>query len=156
MEKELNQYFSSFLKDPRSDQAEDIKKITNHIPKNLTKDYNKMLMRKVSLEEVEEVVMHMPNGKSPRLDGFTIDFYKVCWPILKHHVYALVKESKIQKYFLKVLNTTFITLIPKGDSIESSYKFLPIALCNVIYKMISEVLANRLKTIFPLLISHHQ
>lgn len=100
--------------------------------------------------------MSMPNGKAPGPDGFTIDFFKFCWPILKNNVHALVQESKTQKLVLKALNATFLTLIPKGDSADSPDKFSPIALCNVVYKIISKVLANRLKFFLPLLISHHQ
>jgi len=81
LEAELTRYFSSFLKEPRNDQDRDIKKITNHIPKILIEENNKMLLRKVSLQEVEEVVMGMPNGKASGPDDFTIDFYKACWSI---------------------------------------------------------------------------
>lgn len=52
MEDKLTQYFSTLLTEPRNNQADDIQKITNHIPKILTEDHNKMLMKKVSLQEV--------------------------------------------------------------------------------------------------------
>jgi len=115
-----------------------------------------MLLRKVSMQEVEEVVTTMSNGKALGLDGFTIDFYKACWPLLKNEVHALVEESRIQKSILKALNSTFLTLIPKDEGADSPDKFRPISLCNVINKIISKVLANRTKTIFPLLVSQHQ
>ena len=78
LETELTNYFNSLLKEPRNDQDQDIKKITKNIPKILTEDHNKMLIRKVSLQEVEDMIMGMHNGKSPGLNGFTIDFYKAC------------------------------------------------------------------------------
>lgn len=68
----------------------------------------------------------------------------------------IIQESKIQKFVLKALNATFLTLIPKGDTADSPDKFHPIALFDVIYKIISKVLVNRLKIILPLLISQHQ
>lgn len=74
MVEELNQYSSTLLIEPRNDQARDIQKITHNIPEILTKEHNKMLVRKVSLQEVEEVVMNMPTGKVPFPDGFTIEF----------------------------------------------------------------------------------
>ena len=54
------------------------------------------------------------------------------------------------------LNHTFITLIPKVKNPELVYQFRPISLCNVLYKIFSKVLANRLKKILPHIITEHQ
>ena len=43
------------------------------------------------------------------------------------------------------LNHTYITIIPKVKCLEKVSDFRPIALCNILYKIISKVLANRLK-----------
>jgi len=46
-----------------------------------------------------------------------------------------------------------MALIPKEEITITPDKFRPIALCNVIYKVISKVIANRLKLFLPMLIS---
>eukprot|EP00253_Pinus_taeda_P025841 PITA_25841 len=54
------------------------------------------------------------------------------------------------------MNATFIALIPKAEESNSHDKYRPIALCNIIYKIVSKVVALRLKPMLPLIISPEQ
>ena len=54
------------------------------------------------------------------------------------------------------LNKTNISLIPKTNNPKKMTNFRPISLCNVVYKLISKILANRLKPLLPHIISENQ
>lgn len=53
-------------------------------------------------------------------------------------------------------NDTVIALIPKVQKPEKVTDLRPISLCNVVYKLISKILANRLKVILPEIITPTQ
>jgi hypothetical protein len=76
--------------------------------------------------------------------------------MLREEVWQLVEESRSSGKVLPTLNATFLTLIPKEERVTNLKNFRPIVLCNVIYKIISKVIALRLKPILPFIISKEQ
>jgi hypothetical protein len=135
---------------------ESIQRITQHIPKLVTEEQNINLNKPISKEEVDQVVQEMPNGKAPSPDSFTVEFFKACWEVVKHDIYGVVEDSKRSASILKALNATMITLILKENEARTPNHYRPIALCNVVYNIISKFIANRLKPLLPTLISQEQ
>jgi len=68
----------------------------------------------------------------------------------------MVEESKKYGTILQALNATFITLIPKKESVQSMDKFRPIAMCNVAYQLISKVATNHLQPLRDKILSKGQ
>lgn len=152
----LTSHFKQIAQETQEDRTTAIKEITQVIPKSITTEQNAALLRNISLEEVEEAVRSMPNDKAPGPDDFTINFFKACWPTVKTEIWEVVEDSRCSGSILKSLNSTFLALIPKEEEARTPEKFRPIALCNVIYKIISKVIANRLKPIIPHIISEEK
>jgi hypothetical protein len=156
IENTLVKHFQEIAKEPNLDRTEAIQRIVRHIPKLVTEEHNVNLCKPISKEEVDQVIQEMPNGKAPGPDGFTVDFFKACWDVVKYDIYGIVEDSRRSASILKSLNATMITLIPKENEARTPDRYRPIALCNVVYKIISKVIANRLKPLLPTLISKEQ
>jgi len=94
----------------------------------------------------------MHNGKAPGPNGFNVDFFKTCWEIVRKDILEVVEDSRKSRTVLRALNASFIALIPKKEKAITLDRFRPIALCNVVYKIISKVISNRLKPILSTLV----
>ncbi|PKU60567.1 putative mitochondrial protein [Dendrobium catenatum] len=51
---------------------------------------------------------------------------------------------------------TVVVLLPKGNNADHPSKFRPISLCQTIYKVIANILVNRIKGILPSIVSEEQ
>jgi 23S rRNA U2552 (ribose-2'-O)-methylase RlmE/FtsJ len=82
-----------------------------------------------------------------------VEFFKDCREVVKHDIYGVVEDSRRSTSILKALNATMVTVIPKENEARTSDHYRPIDICNLVYKIISKVIANRLKSLLPTLIS---
>ncbi|XP_010430851.1 PREDICTED: uncharacterized protein LOC104715105 [Camelina sativa] len=115
-----------------------------------------LLTHDVTNEEIRRVLFSMPSSKSPGPDGFTTEFFKESWSIVGEDFLVAV-QSFFQTGFLpKGVNSTILALIPKKKKAKVMKDYRPISCCNVIYKVISKILANRLKIILPKFITPNQ
>ena len=87
----------------------------------------------------------MAPSKALGPDGMPHLFYQTFWQLINPEVSEAVLSCLNFGTLLKFINHTFITLISKVSNPEYVSEFRPINLCNVIYKIISKVITNRLK-----------
>ena len=83
-------------------------------------------------------------------------FYQKFWHVVGDSVTVIVLDFLNSGNMVPDINHTNIVLIPKVKNPEKISDFRPISLRNVIYKIISKVLANRLKQVLPHVISPTQ
>jgi hypothetical protein len=91
----------------------------------------------------------MDPDKAPGPDGFSARFLQVCWPIVEKDLLKMVQKSQNTQKIGGSTNSAFLALIPKEKGANNFSRFRPISLCNTGYKLITKVIANRLKPIFP-------
>ena len=103
------------------------------------------LMLPVSKEEVRIAIMSMKSFKAPGPDGFQPFFFKRYWDIVGDDLWHLVASAFSNGRVDPDIVETLIVLIPKGEQPVHLKNFRPISLCNVIYKVITKVLVNRLR-----------
>lgn len=128
---------------------------THHSYGHLSESDTGLLGNQVSYEEVRMALFSMANFKAPGPDGFH-PLFKSKWDILDHSVVQFVKEVFSHPISISIVNQTLLTLNPKGVSPSKASDFHPIALCNVIYKIVTKVIANRIKCLLPKVISPNQ
>uniref|UniRef100_A0A803PWX3 Reverse transcriptase domain-containing protein n=1 Tax=Cannabis sativa TaxID=3483 RepID=A0A803PWX3_CANSA len=130
--------------------------ITDCVLPLVSASQNQELLNPVSAEEVKASLFDMNPDKSPGLDGMTPAFYQKSWAIVGADVVATMQNLFASGELLPGFNDTNLVLIPKKKNSIVMGDLRPIALCNVLYKIVSKVLANRLKGLLDQIISPYQ
>ncbi|PKI63801.1 hypothetical protein CRG98_015785 [Punica granatum] len=117
---------------------------------------NERLIQTPDDKEILMALNSIPNLKSPGPDGIPSLFYKHYGDTVKPLLISAVKSFFNSGFILKEWNNTFICLVPKCQGASTFKDFRPISLCNVCYKVISKIIANRLKPLLERIISPNQ
>lgn len=117
---------------------------------------NLELCKPFSDEEISDALFQIGPIKAPGPDGFPARFFQRNWDTLKGEIMAAVRKFFADCAMPDGVNNTSIVLIPKVKQPENLKEFRPISLCNVIYKVISKCLVNRLRPLLSDIISPTQ
>ena len=146
-------YFENIYK---SDQPGNFESSLSSITTRVSREMNEDLNVEFKAEEVWNALKQMHPTKAPGPDGMSPIFFKHYWNIVGPEVVKCVLSSLNSGRMPCGLNETYICLIPKVKSPQKMTDFRPISLCNVVYKLISKVLANRLKGVLDVVIDESQ
>jgi len=124
--------------------------------KSLSQEDNVSLTMAFSEEEIRDAVWLCDGTKSPRPDGFNMNFIKESWVVLKDEVVQAMSLFHESGCIPKGCNASFFALVPKIRDPSNLEQYRPISLVSVMYKIISKVLAEWMKKVLPAVIDECQ
>lgn len=126
----------------------------NSSNKKLTEEQKAQADQEITIQEIANAVMQMPNNKAPGLDGLSIEMYKFFWSKIKEHYFQAILYAKTEKGILdKNARRGVITLIPKKQKDLSLVEnWRPLTMLNCDYKILAKTMALRMQPLLPNLI----
>ncbi|KAL0431458.1 UNVERIFIED_CONTAM: hypothetical protein Sradi_0771800 [Sesamum radiatum] len=110
----------------------------------------------VTGDEIKEALFSIADDKAPGPNGFSTTFFKTSWSIIGKYVVKGIQEFFQSGSLLQQTNATILALIPKVQLPIIVADYRPIACCNVVYKVITKVLVNRMKGVLDLIVDPSQ
>lgn len=106
--------------------------------------------------EIWGVISKLGSFEAPVPDGYHLFFYKKYWDTLNPDLTFFIRKIFGDKAIPESINETLIAMIPKTSYLFSITQFRPISLCNTVYKIVTKLIANRLRSFLPSRISPNQ
>lgn len=156
-QEEIGSAFSTYFQQLYSTEGvSGLDKCISVVTPRVSPKMNALLTAVFTQEEIDQALAQIHLLKSPGPDGFGASFYQKHWQSVGNKVRKAILNFLNFSVFDQSINSTFIALIPKLTTASCVSEFRPISLCNVIYKLIAKMLANRLKQVLPSIISQFQ
>lgn len=157
IKEEAVRFFSDFLNQtPDTFTGTTVEELQSLFDYRCPEEDCRNLVAEVTAEEIHKVLFGMPSNKSSGPDGFPCEFFKTTWSVVGSDFIVAVQSVFKFGFLPKGVNSTILALVPKKtDSLEMR-DFRPIACCNVFYKVVSKILANRLNVLLPSIITENQ
>jgi hypothetical protein len=130
--------------------------VLDSIHVKVTADMNSDWCKAYTDAEIKIALFQMGTTKAPGPDGFPTLFYQTHWEFFKGEICHVVQSFLCGSEIPEGLCDSIIVLIPKVAKSKHLKNFWPTSLCNILYKIVTKVLANRLKVILPDIISEQQ
>lgn len=118
----------------------------NIVCKRILSDASRNFLElEINEEEIKSATLQINEDSSLGLDGMGSKFNKHHRDLIKNDLVAAVKGIFASGHVTKEINHTFITLVPKKVNATSMSDYHPISCCSAIYKIVSNVICNRIK-----------
>lgn len=113
-------------------------------------------MLPVNEMEVKTAMFAMHYDKSPGIDGLNPEFFQSYWDVVGNDVTVFCQRFFETGELPEGVNRTLVCLIPKVKQPKQMSEVRPVSLCNVLIRIISKIMANRLKPCLNSIISDKQ
>jgi len=110
-------HFSEFYKTEQADLISQVK-VAHYYPSFFSTSDARALDSQVTLKEIKSVLDKFAKDKSPRPDGWPVEFILGFFEQMGPELLRMIEETRIRGYVPRALNSTFIALIPKINSPE--------------------------------------
>lgn len=140
----------------RGEPGEEDDYAIQHIPSLITQQDNSALIQEIHEEEVRRAVFSLGATKAPGPDGFTGVFFQKTWITVSRDIMRLVRDFFHDGTLPSNINETHITLVPKIPNPEEISHYRPISCCNFIMKVITRIMALRMKPLMEKVIATKQ
>ena len=131
--------------------------ILSKIDKRLDEKKKEYLENDITSTEILDALKKHKNNKSPGPDGIPIEFYKLYWPVVGTDLLEVFRKGLDDS---RLAHSQYIAVIKllykKGPREEIKKNWRPISLLNTDYKLLSKVLAERIKSVLPEIIHRDQ
>ena len=144
----VEQYFQELFTSTNPTSMESVLDLLDNL---ITPNMNNALLQWYMSDEVRQALFQMHPSKSLGLDGMSpfFFFFPEIWNIVRHDVIEAVLLVLNSEHMLHKMNYTHIVLIPKKNDPMQMFDYRPISLGNVISRILSKVIVNRLKHVLP-------
>ena len=119
--------------------------LVNKTAAKLTSASIYMLESDITVDELYDAMMTLKPGKTPGLDGLSIEFYRIFWNEIKLLLYRMYCESIKSGKLNPSARRGYINLIPKKSQLEYEVRgYRPLTILGNDYKIIAKLISNRM------------
>lgn len=117
---------------------------------------NEILEKQVTMGEIRDAIAKGKMHKAPGNDGIGLEFYKTKWETIKTELLKVLNSTYIDGTILESQLKGIIVCIPKHAQPTTVDDYRPITLLNADYKILTRIIAARLRQYLPDIIHPHQ
>lgn len=151
--KELTSFFKNLF---TAEETEVDQEVWDALKCKVTPEINKQLMEPFTSDEVVTALRQMHPSKAPGPDGMPPYFFQKFWHLCGKDVSKDILNILNNEGDPTYINQSHIILIPKVRNPTNPRDLRPISLANVVARIVSKTIANRLKKFLPSIISESQ
>jgi hypothetical protein len=125
-------------------REESFRKLVESIPKTIPTESHYVMDAPITIDELKQAVRNGKLNKAPGSDGIRHDFFAKAWDMCKDYMVKLLNETYMEGRITETQKRGLIVCIPKTKN-PIRVDFRPLTLLNADVKMLTRVLAARIK-----------
>lgn len=141
---------------PSSGSADQLRDTLRLIDKTLDEEDCRSVLTPPTEEEIDRMVLDLPNEKSPGLDGVTNEILKRCWTFMRPAYLNMFQAFWTDGKMTTTALAGVIKLIPKGQNTNELSKWRPLTMLNHTEKLAAKLVASRIKGVITKLVDPQQ